>query len=60
MIQRFRTWWIDRRTRRRWQRLSPDRQLAMFISGVITAMDQNRDLRRAMRRAMRVRGYDGE
>lgn len=58
-IQRFRTWWIDRRTRRRWHAMGPDAQLAAMIQVLVTTLDRSPDLRKAMRKALRVRGDSG-
>lgn len=56
MVRRYRVWRARRQLRRRWQSLAPEQHLAIFIQ----LLNQNEPFRKAMRKALRVKGAVGD
>lgn len=52
--QRLASWWRTRQRIRRWQRLPPEQQLALWLKTI----DENPELREQFRRALRVKAAD--
>lgn len=54
IAERLNTWWRTYRRRRAWQKLPPERQLAIWIDTI----DKVPALREQFQAALRVKGYD--
>lgn len=54
LADRLQNWWRTRKRIRAWQKLPPERQLAIWIDSI----DKVPALREQFQQALRVKGYD--